>query len=186
MAMKRLNSAPHIDLQLHPEAEGDLQKLHDLHLKAQPGPRFRTHDRMFGVAMNTIEQLAEINNGYPPKRHPLGRLSTYPDLSDHQKIYLGTDTEASPEYRMVIKETPPPDPTRDPGPENKITRQIIAIGPRENGAVYHSTGPRLNRPIGVAIEDLQEHHDKLETVRNRASLAPIGAGRAGPDRGIEY
>jgi len=75
-------------------------------------------------------------------------MTTYPDLSDCETTYVGTDPNRRPERRLVWRELPP----KERG--GKPRRQVIVLGPRDAGEAYHEAGRRLGREAGVRLLDL--------------------------------
>lgn len=129
-------------LSLHPAFERDLQ---DLAAKAGRNPSGEDH-RLLRV---TLSALQAIQAGTIPVR-PLEQMSSYPDLSDCNKVYIQTDPDSKPKYRLVWRERAP----EEPG--GTAVRQVIQLGERELGQVYHLAGQRLGRPAGVTLDELLE------------------------------
>lgn len=129
-------------LALHPAFERDLQNLATAAGRNPTGEARR-------LLMVTLSALEAIRDGTMPVR-PLEQMSSYPDLSDCNKVYIQTDPETKPKYRLVWRERPPETPGEAP------VRQVIQLGERELGSVYHLAGQRLGRPAGVTMEELME------------------------------
>ena len=136
-----MTGAP-FQLALHPAFERDLQNLATAAGRNPTGEARR-------LLMVTLSALEAIRDGTMPVR-PLEQMSSYPDLSDCNKVYIQTDPETKPKYRLVWRERPPETPGEAP------VRQVIQLGERELGSVYHLAGQRLGRPAGVTMEELME------------------------------
>lgn len=145
---------------LPPAAKHDLERLHHLAEGTPPGSEAR---RLAVVAMNTV--LAIKRHGI--STHPLEYMSSYPDLSDCQTTYVGSDPDRKPSHRVVWREIPGDEPGQPP------LREIIAIGERQNGQAYHVAGQRLGRPIGVTLHELSMQRE------------PIALHSASPERFAE-
>ncbi|PZU04581.1 MAG: hypothetical protein DI630_00200 [Gordonia sp. (in: high G+C Gram-positive bacteria)] len=130
------------ELALHPAFERDLQSL------ASTAGRNPTSESR-RLLMVTLSALEAIRDGTIPVR-PLEQMSTYPDLSDCNKVYIQTDPDSKPRYRLVWRERPPEEPGGKP------VREVIQLGERELGSVYHLAGQRLGRPSGVSLDELVE------------------------------
>lgn len=145
-------------LALHPAFERDLQ---DLAAEAGRNPTGEARR----LLMVTLSALQAIKEGTIPVR-PLEQLGSYPDLSDCNKVYIQTDPDNKPKYRLVWREHPAEEPG---GP---ATREVIQLGARELGSVYHLAGQRLGRPAGVSLEELREP-EREETAAKLAALSQL-------------
>ena len=147
-----MTSREHRNVQLRPElVEPDLQRLHSAAVRNPHGPE----DRLLRVTLNA---LAAIKSG-APSTHSLEYMPTYPDLSDCETSYIGTDPNTRPSHRLVWRERVPEDP-REPA-----VREIIALGERDNGQVYHLAGQRLGRPVGFTLDQLAELREPVHTAQ---------------------
>ncbi|MGI8306962.1 hypothetical protein [Saccharopolyspora hattusasensis] len=156
---------------LPPEAKQDIERLHAL---AQRTPKGSESRHLAVVAMNTI---LEIKNG-TRSTHPLEYLPSYPDLSDCETTYVGADPNKKPSHRVVWRETPPETPGDAP------LREVIAIGERKNGAVYHIAGQRLGRPTGVTLAELRVQPEPMvDPSRSRQRSSDFSAS---PESDLEY
>lgn len=129
-------------LALHPAFERDLR---DLASVAENNPSGEG-SRLLRV---TLGALQAIRDGAIPVRS-IEQMRSYPDLSDCNKVYIQTDPDAKPKYRLVWRELPAEGRGESP------MRQVIQLGDRERGAVYHLAGQRLGRPAGVTLDELLE------------------------------
>ncbi|OUS97360.1 hypothetical protein [Rhodococcus sp. NCIMB 12038] len=136
-----MTGAPY-QLALHPAFERDLQ---DLAAEAGRNPAGEARR----LLMVTLSALEAVRDGTIPVR-PLDQMSSYPDLSDCNKVYIQTDPNAKPKYRLVWRERASDTPGEPP------VRQVIQLGERELGSVYHLAGQRLGRPAGVSMDELME------------------------------
>lgn len=136
-----MTGAP-FQLALHPAFERDLQ---DLATTAGRNPAGEARR----LLMVTLSALEAIRDGTIPVRQ-LEQMGSYPDLSDCNKVYIQTDPDSKPKYRLVWRERPPD------GPGDAPVRQVIQLGERELGSVYHLAGQRLGRPAGVTLDELLE------------------------------
>lgn len=130
------------ELAMHPAFERDLQSLASTAGRNPTGEARR-------LLVITLSALAAIRDGTIPVR-PLEQLGSYPDLSDCNKVYIQTDPDAKPRYRLVWRERPSEEPGGTP------VREVIQLGERELGSVYHLAGQRLGRPSGVTLDELLE------------------------------
>lgn len=153
------------DLSLHPEFERDLQSL-----AADAGRNPTGESRR--LLMVTLNALEAIRDGTIPERR-LDQMSTYPDLSDCNKVYIQTDPNDKPKYRLVWRELPAGEPGGRP------VRQVIQLGTRELGSVYHLAGQRLGRPAGVSLEELlePERTDIAAKVSSLSDRQPSGPSK---------
>lgn len=90
-----------------------------------------------------------MRDGMIPER-PLEQMGSYPDLSDCNKVYIQTDPDSKPKFRLVWRELPVSEPGGQP------VREAIQLGARELDSVYHLAGQRLGRPAGVILAELRE------------------------------
>lgn len=158
---------------LPPQAKADLQRLHDL---AEGTPRGSRARNLAAVAMTTV--VAIKNHGQ--SAHPLEYMPSYPDLSDCQTTYVGNDPNAKPSHRVVWREVPAQHTGEPP------LREIIALGERKNGAVYHLAGQRLGRPVGVQLSDLEAVPEPIASrhpPRPHPSFESVPAADDGPQLG---
>lgn len=134
------------ELALHPAFERDLQSLATAAARNPTGESRR-------LLTVTLSALAAIRDGEIPVR-PLERMNSYPDLSDCNKVYIQTDPEQKPKYRLVWRERAAEEAGGTP------VREVIQLGERELGSVYQLAGQRLGRPSGVTLDDLMEPERK--------------------------
>ncbi|MEU7313073.1 hypothetical protein [Streptomyces sp. NPDC007083] len=125
----------------------DLKALHRAAVQNPRGPE----DRLLRVTLNHLDR---IRNG-GKSTHRLEYMPTYPDLSDCETTYVGTDSNRKPSHRLIWRERIPQDP-RQP-----IVREIVALGERENGQAYHAAGQRLNRPVGFTLSELSMQREPI-------------------------
>lgn len=119
--------------------------LEDLRELAEQAETDAAAARRVRVALNALE---ELKLGTERGTHKLGFMTTYPDLSDCETTYLGLDPVRRPDGRLVWRELPPATAGDLP------RRQVIVLGAREGGEVYHEAGRRLGRQPGVRLENL--------------------------------
>lgn len=135
-------AGPRYQLALHPAFERDLQNLASAAGRNPTGEARR-------LLLVTLGALEAIRDGKIPVR-PLEQMGSYPDLSDCNKVYIQTDPDTKPKYRLIWREKAPEEPGQPP------VRQVIQLGERELGSVYHLAGQRLGRPPGVTLEQLAQ------------------------------
>ena len=146
------------ELRIHPGFEQDLQALYS----ASQGDPDTFEGRLVA---RTLHMVKGLRVGYPPT-HSLTRLSDYPDLSDCETTYVGVERDEKPSHRLVWRELPPARPGGLP------VREVLGIGERQYGAVYHQVGARLGRPRGLTLQELEEMPEPVGPVRERASHNP--------------
>lgn len=153
------------ELKIHPGFEQDLQMLYN----ASQGDPNTFEGRLVARALHMTKGLRA---GYPPT-HSLTRLSDYPDLSDCETTYVGVDRDEKPSHRLVWRELPPARPGGLP------VREVLGIGERQYGAVYHQVGARLGRPRGLTLQELEEMPEPIGPVQDRSTHpGPRGGERA--------
>ncbi|WP_219152247.1 hypothetical protein [Amycolatopsis sp. TNS106] len=130
-----------LDFEVSPGVQQDLTVLND---RVRRNP----HDvRARNLLRATINTLVGLRNGDPGTKS-LEYLSSYPDLSDCRTSYIHADPTAKPSHRIVWRDVPPREP------DGIFRREIIAVGERANGRVYHLAGQRLGRPVGYTLAEL--------------------------------
>lgn len=135
-------------------------------------------DRLLRVALN---RLADIKSG-APGTHRLDAMPSYPDLSDCWTTYVGADPNRKPSHRLIWRELP----ANLPG--EPATREVIALGERAAGRAYYLAGQRLQRPVGVSLEQLREQAEPINdrSSKPRPTVRPDAQGEGKPDPdGIE-
>lgn len=158
-----MSSSPGHDWRPHPGLSRDLGELHDRAIRSPGGPEHK----LLKVALNALQYIQDGGNG----THALEFMATYPDLSDCQTSYLGTDPNRKPSHRLIWRETPPEQPGQLP------KRDVIAFGERKNGKAYFIAGQRLGRPVGVRLADLAALREP-GTEPSRRSRASVGSPTA--------
>lgn len=170
--------APAVRFYLSAGAKADIQRLHDL---AQGTPRGSEARRLATVALNTVVEIKQ----HAISTHPLEYMPSYPDLSDCETTYVGSDPNRKPSHRVVWRETAPESAG---GPR---LREIIAVGERRNGAAYHLAGQRLGRPVGVPLAELETQPEPVVSVERGARTRqnqPSGFSHdpIGPESDLEF
>lgn len=127
----------------------DLQRLYAQSLN-NPGGQ---EARLLTVTLNHLQRLKDGGRS----THQLSYLPSYPDLSDCQTTYVGTDPNARPTHRLIWRDRLPTEPGQP------LVRQVIALGEREHGAAYHLAGSRLGRPRGLTLADLASAPEPIRT-----------------------
>lgn len=158
-------------LVLHPAFERDLQ---DLATEAGRNPTGEARR----LLLVTLSALQAVKDGTIPVR-PLEQMGSYPDLSDCNKVYIQTDPDSKPKYRLVWRERPP----EEPG--GIATREVIQLGARELGSVYHLAGQRLGRPAGVSLEELREP-ERTDTAAKLSNLSQFPTPTRAPKSDQEF
>lgn len=138
----------HFDFELPPALHDDLRILAE-RARRNPGD-IRTRN-LLQVASNA---LVELKHGHPGTKR-LAYMPSYPDLSDCRTMYVGADPNSKPSHRIVFRDVQPE--TAD----QPIRREIVALGKRERGQVYHIAGQRLGRPIGLTLSELNVQPEPL-------------------------
>jgi hypothetical protein len=157
--------------------KNDLRRLHEQALEKPGGPE----GRVVRVALSALEDL---QSGRENGTHTLNFMTTHADLSDCETTYIGPDPVRRPTHRLIWRELPPAGPGRLP------RRQIIALGPRDGAEIYREVGRRLDRPIGVRLEDLPSTAERAAATRDvlkqvRKNVRGLGdAARRRPDEEI--
>lgn len=129
-----------IKVHLTPGARGDIERLNQRALKDP-------HGKDEALLEATIVMLHRLNGRRHPTK-PLDYDSRFADLSDCDTTYVGADPYEKPPLRIVSRDIRPEQP-------GGITRrEIVAIGARRDSEVYHVAGQRLQRPIGVTLDEL--------------------------------
>lgn len=149
------------DFEISPEAEQDIIQLNN-RLKRNPDDLYTKH--LLQVSLNT---LVSLRDGHPGTK-ALEYLPSYPDLSDCRTSYVGGDPNQKPSHRLVWRDVPADHPAGRP------RREVIALGRRENGQVYHLAGQRLGRPVGFTLEELSRLREPVRSAR--PDIAPRGRG----------
>lgn len=104
-----------------------------------------------GQQRELLESVVVMLQSLAKKRHPTKFLdydSRFGDLSDCETTYVGADPNEKPPIRIVTRDKPAAQPG---GP---VIREVVAIGPRRDSAVYHVAASRLGRPPGVTLDQL--------------------------------
>lgn len=158
------------ELALHPAFERDLQSLATAAARNPTGESRR-------LLTVTLSALAAIRDGEIPVR-PLERMGSYPDLSDCNKVYIQTDPDSKPKYRLVWRERPADEAGGTP------IREVIQLGERELGSVYHLTGQRLGRPSGVSLDELLRAD--RDTIATKLLNLPNDRFSASPKKSPEF
>lgn len=130
-----------LDFELPQAVHNDLITLAD---RARRNPQDARARNLLQVASNA---LVALKKGHPGT-HGLKFMPSYPDLSDCRTMYVGADPNQKPSHRVVFRDIPPESPGA------KTRREIIALGERDKGRVYHLAGQRLGRPMGVRLDEL--------------------------------
>lgn len=153
------------ELALHPAFERDLQSLATAAARNPTGESRR-------LLTVTLSALAAIRDGEIPVR-PLERMNSYPDLSDCNKVYIQTDPDSKPKYRLVWRERAAEEAGGTP------VREVIQLGERELGSVYQLAGQRLGRPSGVTLDELMEpeRKDIAAKIANLSDAQPNTAAK---------
>jgi hypothetical protein len=138
-----------------------IEDLQDLNAEAEQDPRGEAAKTL----RVTVSALHDLRSGRERGTHRLGYMGTYPDLSDCETSYIGTDPNRRPEHRLVWRELPPAQPRGLP------RRQVIALGPREGGEVYREAGRRLEREPGIRLENLPSSAERA--VASRETLRSV-------------
>jgi hypothetical protein len=150
-----------IKVHLSPGARQDIERLNQRALK-------NAHSRDEALLEATIVMLHRLNGRRHPTK-PLDYDSRFADLSDCDTTYVGADPHEKPPLRIVSRDV-------RPEPPGGITRrEIVAIGARRDSEVYRTAGQRLERPVGVTLDQL--------AAQRRASAAKNHAPQAG--RGLD-
>lgn len=131
-----------IKVVLTPAAKADIQRMNEAALRA-PG----SQDEALLEA--TIVMLSRLNGRRHPTK-PLDFESHMADLSDCDSTYVGADPYDKPPIRIVSRDLRPTHP-------GTITRrEIVAIGPRRDSQAYKMAAQRLDRPVGVSLDQLRQ------------------------------
>lgn len=129
-----------VRLKMTDGARRDLERLNVLAERDETGAQFE-------LLKGTVMMLDALGK----RRHPTKFLeydSRFGDLSDCETTYVGVDPNEKPPLRIVSQDV------RSPTGGAPI-RRIIAIGPRQDSAVYRVAANRLQRPPGVTLEQLE-------------------------------
>ncbi|MFK0244572.1 hypothetical protein ACIQUM_07725 [Amycolatopsis azurea] len=155
-----------LDFEVSPGVEQDLAVLND---RVRRNPQDVRARNLLQASINT---LMELRNGDPGTKR-LEYLPSYPDLSDCRTSYIRADPTAKPSHRVVWRDVPPHEP------DGVFCREIIAVGERANGRVYHLAGQRLGRPVGFTLAELSELR---EPVAGRSAVTQRLTTPAGAER----
>lgn len=145
-------NTPPADFDLPPEVQNDLLRLRDRAERSKQraqsgGKRDHRAENLYPVAINA---LVELKRGRPAT-HDLTYMPTYGDISDCSTLYIGLpDDYPSASHRIVFRDTPIDDVSND------TRREIVALGEREKGKVYHMAAQRLGRPAYMSLRELNE------------------------------
>jgi hypothetical protein len=151
-----------------PGLKEDLHALQDAAVNTPRGPE----GRLLRVALNELELIAQGARG----THPLEYMPTYPDLSDCETTYVGSDPNRKPSHRLVWRERMPE------SPDQPITREIIALGERNAGQAYYLAGQRLGRPVGLTLAALRAQREPIATpLRSRQQSIDVSQSSAESD-----
>lgn len=130
-----------IKVVLAPGAKADIQRMNEAAL-AQPGSQAEA------LLEATIIMLSRLNGRRHPTK-PLDFADHMADLSDCDSTYVGADPHEKPPLRIVSRDLRPSHP-------GTITRrEIVAIGPRADSQAYRTAAARLDRPVGVSLDQLR-------------------------------
>lgn len=153
-------------LRPHPDFVADLQRLADV---AQSRPRSPEEN----LARVTLTTLADLRTGAERGTHSLGYMSSYADLSDCETTYIGADPTKRTTHRLVWRNTTE---THNGLP----VREVLGLGVRDGGQIYHEIGKRLGREPGVRLTNLPTAEQLTrDTIRRLRAT-----GRTNRDRAI--
>ena len=135
---------------------------------------------LFVVATENLVNLAAGIKNYSVREqlvldstHPLEYMPTYPDLSDCETTYVGSDPNRKPSHRLVWRERIPE------SPDQPIIREVIALGERNAGQAYYLAGQRLGRPVGLTLAELRAQREPIVNP-SRVAAPPPNACSATP------
>lgn len=107
-------------------------------------------------------KIMELRAG-GPTHHKLENQPRIGDLSDCYTDYIWTDEGEKPTHRLVTRPVPPKEYGQLP------TRQIIAIGRRQDEHAYKLAAQNLGREPYVSLDDMRQRN--IEASQNAAQRA---------------